>query len=75
MISDLSLSKNKFHDAIPVYKEALRKTGFTSDVAYTLKPTDCYNTNEENKKRRRKIILYNPLFSKSVVLVKPYSLI
>ena len=39
-ISDLSSSKNIFHDAIPVYKEALRKSCFTSDLVYTLKQTD-----------------------------------
>ena len=31
-ISDLSSSENLFHDARPVYKEALRKSGFTSDL-------------------------------------------
>ena len=56
-ISDLSSSKNIFHDAIPVYKEALRKCGFTSDLVYTPKQQfDHNNNNEENKKRRRKII-------------------
>ena len=39
-ISDLSSSENIFHDAIPVYKEALRKSGFTSDLIYTPKQTD-----------------------------------
>ena len=39
-ISDLSSSKNMFHDAIPVYKEALRKRGFTSDLDYTPKQID-----------------------------------
>ena len=65
-ISDLSSSENIFHDAIPVYKEALRKSGFTSDLVYTPKHFDHNNNNEENKKRRRKIIWFNPPFSKSV---------
>ena len=64
-ISDLSSSENIFHDAIPVYKEALWRSGFTSDLVYTPKRTGCYN-NEENKKRRRKIIWFNPPFFKSV---------
>ena len=55
-ISDLSSSENIFHDAIPGYKEALRKSGFTSDLVYTPKHFDNNNNNEENKKRRRKII-------------------
>ena len=54
-ISDLSSSENIFHNAIPVYKEALRRSGFTSDLVYTSKGTGYYN-NEENKKRRRKTI-------------------
>ena len=65
-ISDLSSSENIFYDAIPVYKEALRKSGFTSDLVYTPKQTGYYNNNEENKKRRRKIIWFNPPFPKSV---------
>ena len=64
-ISDLSSSENIFHDVIPLYKEALRRSGFTSHLVYTPKQTGYYN-NEENKKRRRKIIWFNPPFSKSV---------
>ena len=64
-ISDLSSSENIFHDAIPVYKEALRKSGFTSYLVYTPKQTG-YRNNEENKEKRRKIIWFNPSFSKSV---------
>ena len=44
-ISDLSSSENIFHDAIPVYKEALRKSGFTSDLVYTPKHFDHNNNN------------------------------
>ena len=65
-ISDLSSSGNIFIDAIPVYKKALRKSDFTSDLVYTPKQTGYCNNNEENKKRRRKIIWFNPPFSKSV---------
>ena len=64
-ISDLSSSENIFHDAIHVYKEALRRSGFTSDLVYTPKRTGYYN-NEENKKQRRKIIWFNSPFFKSV---------
>ena len=65
-ISDLPSSKNIFHNAIPVYKEALRKSGFTSDLVYTHKHTDYNNNNDENKKPRHKIIWLNPPFSRSV---------
>ena len=65
-MSDLSSSENIFHDATHVYKEALRKSGFTCDLVYTPKQTDHNNNNNENKKRRRKIVWFNPPFSKSV---------
>ena len=41
------------------------KSGFTSELVYTLKQTDCSNNNEENKMRRRKIIWCHSTFSKS----------
>ena len=65
-ISDISLSENIFQNAIPVYKEALPESGFTSDLVYTTQQTGYYNNHEENKKRRRKIIWLNLLFFKSV---------
>ena len=34
---------------MPIYKQALRKSGYTS------KETSYYNNNDKNKKRRRKI--------------------
>ena len=49
-----------------MYKESLQKSGFTSDLVYTLKQVDHKNNNEGNKKRRRKIIWFNPPFSRSV---------
>ena len=64
-ISDLSSWESIFHDAIPVYKETLWKSTFTSNLVYTLKQIGYDNNNEENKKRRRKIIWFNPPFSKS----------
>ena len=66
-ISHLSSSENIFHDAIPVYKEALQKSDFIFNLVYTPKQTEYYNNNnEENKKQRRKIVWCNPPFSKSI---------
>ena len=65
-ISDLSSSENIFIDAIPVYKKALRKSDFTSDLVYTPKQTGYCNNNEENKKRKGKITWFNTPFSESV---------
>ena len=42
------------------------ESGFTSDLVYTPKQTDHNDNNEENKKWRRKIIWFNPPYSKSV---------
>ena len=71
-ISDLSSSKNIFHDAIPVYKEALWKSGFTSGLVYTPKQTDYNNNNEKTKGEY--VILYGsiPHFPRvlKVILVK-----
>ena len=44
-ISDLSSSKNIFHDAVPLYKEALQKSGFTFELVYTPKQFDHNNNN------------------------------
>ena len=55
-ISDLSSSENIFPDAIPVYKEALQKSGFTTNLVDTPKKTVHNNNNERKKKPRRQII-------------------
>ena len=55
-ISNLSSSENIFRDATPVYKQALRKRGFTSSLIYTPKETNYYNNNEKNKKRRLRLM-------------------
>ena len=65
-ILDLSSTENIFQDCIPLYKKALQKSGFTSDLVYTPKQYDYNNNNEENKKRRHKVTWFNPPFSKSV---------
>ena len=65
-LSDLSSSENVFYDCIPVYKEALQKSGFTSELVYTPKSVESNNNSEESKKRKRKVIWFNPPFSKSV---------
>ena len=64
-ISHLSSSKNVFQGAIPVYKEVLRKSGFTSDLLHTSEQFDHNNNNEENKNKKRRIIWFNPPFLKS----------
>ena len=65
-ISDFSSSENIFYDVIPVFKETIRKSGFTSDLVSTPKQFDHNNNNKENKKQRRTIIWFNSPFSKSV---------
>ena len=70
---DLSSSENIFHDAIPVHKEPLRKSGFTSDLVNTPKQTNWNNNNEENKKLLYSSILHFPRVFKAL-LVKQSSI-
>ena len=65
-LSDLSSCENVFYNSIAVYKEALQNSGFTPDLIYTPKPISNNSNNEVKKKRKRKIIWFNPPFSKSV---------
>ena len=65
-ISYLSSSENIFHNAITVYKEAIRKRDFTFDLVSTPKQLDPNNNNKENKKQGCMIQSYDSiLFSKS----------
>ena len=47
-----------------MYKEALTESGFNDDIIYTSVTES--NNSERNKTRKRKIIWFNPLYSKNV---------
>lgn len=60
-ISTLSDSKETFRNTIPEYEKALTESGFSHDCKYDKKPQKC-----DKKQRKRKILWYNPPYSKNV---------
>jgi len=64
-ISDISSNEEIFNNAIPAYTEALKKSGFNEKVSFE-KPDTTKNHTEMKKKRKRKIIWFNPPYSISV---------
>ena len=63
-ISDISSDENIFCNSIPIYSEALQKSGFNDKLIYSTKAADCDTS--EKKKRKRKVIWFNPPFSLNV---------
>ena len=57
----ISSSKEVFEEAIPPYQEALRKSGHSFELNYSLQ-----NISGGRKNRKRKIIYFNPPFSMNV---------
>ena len=65
-ISDISCDENVFNNAKLTYEKALNNSGFTETFSY-IKPSDQnINNREAKKKRKKKIIWYNPPFSLNV---------
>ena len=63
-ISDISFDENIFCNSIPIYSEALKKSGFNDRLIYSTKTAGC--DTPEKKKRKRKVIWFNPPFSLNV---------
>ena len=63
-ISDISSDENIFCNSIPIYSETLKKSGFNEKLTYSTKTADCDTS--EKKKRKRKVIWFNPPFSLNV---------
>ena len=63
-ISDISSNREIFEKAAPVYNKALRDAGYTQEIQYIPPTADIQNSGE--KRRKRKIIWFNPPYSKSV---------
>ena len=63
-ISNISLNQSIFNSSIPMYNEALTKSGFNDDIIYT--PVIESNNSERKKTRKRKIIWFNPPYSINV---------
>lgn len=64
-ISDISSNENVFNQSIPIYQEALQKSGFIDQLTYII-PENNIEENNQKKQRKRKIICFNPPYSINV---------
>ena len=60
-VASISSSEQVYHQAIPTYKEALKNSGYSTPISYPDK-----NLTSRKRQRKRKVIWFNPPFSKSV---------
>ena len=60
----ISADEDIFTEAAPVYAAALSKSGYHEPLLYTKDPT--YEIRNTGKKRKRKVIWFNPPYSQSV---------
>ena len=65
-ITDISCNQDIFDAAKTTYEQALRNSGFNEELKYKNKDSEEQTWNEEKRKRRRKIIWFNPPVSLSV---------
>ena len=64
-LSETSSNENVFNDAAKLYHDALKESGFNYNLKYSKTPGKNAET-ETKKNRKRKIIWFNPPFSKNV---------
>ena len=64
-ISETSSNEQIFKESIPIYEEALKKSGFHEKLEYVREEVDKHGK-EEKKRRKRKIIWFNPPYSNNV---------
>ena len=62
-LSKHSSNKKIFKESTQIYQEALKKSGYKHQLTYQ---QSINNKNEETKLRKRKIILFNPQYSKKI---------
>ena len=65
-ILDLSCDKAAFEKAAPEYNQALRKSGFKHTIMYKPLQSSPHCNNNNKKKRKPNITLFNPLLSENV---------
>ena len=63
--SEISSNEQIFKESTPIYKEALKKSEFHEKREYVREEVD-KNGKEEKKRRKRKIIWFNPPYSNNV---------
>ena len=61
-LSEHSFNESIFKEAVPMYEEALNKSGYNTKLKYN--PPQ--NNNNNNKNRKRNIIWFNPPYNKNV---------
>ena len=64
-ISETSSNEEIFKESIPIYEEALKKSGFHEKLEYVREEVDKHGK-EEKKRRKRKIIWFNLPYSNNV---------
>ena len=62
---ETSSNENVFNEAATLYTNALKESGFNYNLKYS-SPSEPNNDNQSKKSRKRKIIWFNPPFSKNV---------
>ena len=58
-----SSNEEIFKESAQIYQEALKKSGYNHQLTYQ---KSINNKNKDTKRRKRKIIWFNPLYSKNV---------
>ena len=61
-ISDISFDENIFCNSIPIYSEALKKSGFNDKLTYSTKTADCDTS--EKKGRKKSYMVQSTIFIK-----------
>ena len=62
-LSKLSSNKKVFNQSVPLYQEALDKSGYKHQLTFQKTSTN----DTQTRQRKRNILWFNPLFSKSAV--------
>ena len=62
-LSKHSSNEKVFKESIQIYQEALKKSGYNHQLTYQ---KSINNKNKDTKRRKRKIIWFNPQYSKNV---------
>ena len=65
-LTDISHDEGVFHEAAPLYNDALERSGYTEKVAYATERKAIHTNLQCKRNRRRKITWFNPPFSKDV---------
>jgi len=65
-ISEISSNQTIFNESIGLYEDALKRSGFNEKLEYVERVSLNQVEKNEKKKRKRKILWFNPPFSKNI---------